>query len=148
MGFLRRRSSPDPPTVDPDIQRIHQAIEATKSGPPNVEEGATVDARALEDIRAWMTSRFDATEYDDVWSRRVALGYSLAQNDAPSETWFWVNALPTLTALRKGERHHPFVATAAGFADEAQRHLNNEDDSIKSAMTEINERFFGDEAGR
>jgi len=90
-----------------------------------------------------MSDQFDAGQYDAVWSRRVALGYSLAQNDASVETWFWVNALPALAALRTGEPHHPLVASAAGFADEAQRNMREQDDAVQGAMAEINKRFFG-----
>jgi hypothetical protein len=145
MGFWRKRPSRNAPTGDPDLQRFYQAVEAAESGPPTTEMGATVDATALEDIRTSMTRQFDAAQYDDAWRQRVELGYSLIQNGAPSEIWFWVNALPALAALREGERHHPLVATAAGYADEAQRNLTDPNDSIKSAMAEINERFFANE---
>jgi hypothetical protein len=143
MGLFRRKQTPRAPSSDPDIENFYRGVEAAEAGPPRHEEGADLNASDVESLQRWMSDQFDAGQYDAVWSRRVALGYSLAQEDAPAETWFWVNALPALAALRTGERHHPLVATAAGFADQAHRSLKGQSDAVDSVMSEINERFFG-----
>lgn len=71
----------------------------------------------LGKLRVSMKGRFDDSEYEAVWARRLGLGYSLAQEGASIETWFWVNALPALSALRS-----------------------------VTAMAEINERLFSSRA--
>jgi hypothetical protein len=90
-----------------------------------------------------MQQRFDGGDYAAVWERRVALGYSLSQNEAPAETWYWVNALPALAALRLGNRDHPFVATAAGYADQVFWSVAERDASMEATNAEIQQRFFG-----
>lgn len=89
-----------------------------------------------------MIQRFEAQEYEAVWERRVALGYSLSGEGAAPETWYLVNALPALAALRLGNRDHPFVATSAAFAEEAYRSMPERHEYIEAINSEIQQRFF------
>jgi hypothetical protein len=141
MGLFRRAQAARPPATDPDLERLNRALEAIDAGPSG-KEGAELKGD-LDSLRAWMKARFDAGDYDAVWSRRAALGLSLTQQEASPETWFWVNALPALAALREGERHHPLIATAAGYAEQAHRSIDGPPDpAADSTMAEIKKRFF------
>lgn len=111
--------------------------------PPGGEEGADMTGSEIEAIRAWMTDRFAADDYEAIWHRRLEPGRGLSGENVKTETWFWVNALSALAALRLGAKDHPLVATAAGFADQAYRQLPDQDDQARKAMSEINKRFFG-----
>jgi hypothetical protein len=90
-----------------------------------------------------MIERFNAGDYEAVWSRRLALGHALSGEDADPEVWFWLNALPALSELRQGRKDHPFVSTAAAWADEAYRGISERSDSVEGAMAEVNSRYFG-----
>lgn len=139
--LFRKKASTQ--NLDPDLAQFQRAMEAIEAGPTPGKEGVGISGAQLEQIRTWMQQRFDSGDYASVWERRVALGYSLTQDGAPAETWYWVNALPALAALRLDNRDHPFVATAAGFADQVYWGLSERTAAIESTNTEIQQRFFG-----
>jgi hypothetical protein len=127
----------------PDMERFHRMMKAVDEAPPAGKQGNGMASSEIETIRTWMADRFVAEDYEAVWHRRLELGLGLSGENVEMETWFWVNALPALAALRLGAKDHPLVATSAGYADQACRHLPDPDDQIQGAMSEINERFFG-----
>lgn len=128
---------------DPDLEQLNRALQAISDAPPAGSEGADMSGADIAEIQAWMGDRFAAGDYEATWHRRLALGYGLSGDGVETETWFWVNAFPALSALRLGEKDHPFVATSAGFADEAYRKLSEQSSPVQKAMSEINDRFFG-----
>jgi len=132
-----------PQENDPDLDRFHRAMKAIEEAPPSGKEGVGMTGGEIEAIRTWMTGRFAADDYEAIWHRRLELGLRLSGENVKTETWFWVNALPALAALRLGAKDHPLVSTAAGFADDAYRNLSGQDDQAQEAMAEINRRFFG-----
>jgi hypothetical protein len=95
-----------------DLQQFNRAVQAARDAPPVGKEGAGMSNGQIAEIQAWMRNRFDVGDYETIWHRRLALGYALSGDGIETETWFWINAFPALSALRLGEKDHPFVATA------------------------------------
>jgi hypothetical protein len=144
-----RPSQPNSPSLvetqheDPDLERFHRVMKAVDEAPPSGKEGASMAGGDIEATGAWMANRFAAGDYEAVWHRRLELGLGLSGDKVDTEKWFWLNAHSALAALRLGAKDHPLVSTAAGFADQAYWQLSNQNDQVREAMGEINERFFG-----
>lgn len=91
----------------------------------------------------WMASEFTQGQYGRVWEHRLRLGLEFSQDGVADRDWFWLNAFPTLSALRAETNpagRHPLVSTCAGFADQVYRSL---DEPEREANDEIHRRFFG-----
>lgn len=142
VGLFSRRNNPQP-DPDPALEQFHRSVKAVEEGPPPGNEEVDASDAGLEQVRGWMTERFEAGDYAAVWERRIAFGYSLSGDAATTETWYWINAFAALAALRRGNRDHPFVATVAAFADEAYRNMTERPEPVEAANSEIQQRFFG-----
>lgn len=106
---------------------------------PVGDEGMTMTAQQLAAAAEWMAHRFAHDDHEAVWSRRLAIGYEASPDGLTADTWFWFNAHAALSALYLGERAHPFVATCAGYADQAQWDVGPD---AREAVSEIHERYF------
>jgi hypothetical protein len=137
MGWFTRKAAP---ARDADLDRLHAALEASRRQPEG-NDGSTMTAADVVATAEWMAARFGAGDYQPVWDRRLAIGYDLGPEGVPAATWFWFNAHPALAALRLGEKAHPFVATCAGYADQARWDVDEPE--ARAAVTEIHERYFG-----
>lgn len=132
------------PVGDTSSIRLDHPTAQNPSPPPiasvqGFDRPATPEPAELRAMVQRFHDQFSAGNYLEVWEERSSYGYSLDRDSLRGDDRFWIDALPTLAALRLGQREHPLVAGYAGLAEDSQDYLN---EKHRAAVQEINERYF------
>ena len=124
---------------DQDLDELHRALAAAQAAPTG-STGKTMSPRDLSRAVAISRQRFAAGDYEQVWQRRVALGYDCPSDQVPQPDRFWLNADAAIAALRLGHKDHPFTATCCGLAEsEVDRSAADQ----VAAVAEFKRLYFG-----
>jgi hypothetical protein len=126
-------------TDDPDLAALHAALAASQDAPAG-DSGSTMTPRQLERSVAISRHLYAQGRFEEVWERRLALGYGVPRDAMSQCDRFWLNAEAALAALKLGRRAHPFVATCCGLAEQDVDHGDPEQ---VAATAEFNRLFFG-----
>jgi hypothetical protein len=120
---------------DRELEQLQRKMALIESGPPPDTEPSDHWTEAdYERLHAWMLDRWGEAKYKEIWTRRIALGYGLAQRSATDSLWFWINAWPALSGLELHQRDHPILAMIVGTAEQA---MSSSDIDQKRAMADI-----------
>lgn len=119
----------------PDVHRVMAA--ATDAPVSNV--GDDLSPAQVVDEAHRLRQLLAANRNNEVWARRVQLGYGLQLDAVDRSAAFWVNAAAALAALRSGQKDHPMVAMCAGVCE---AYLDPADAEQMSAKDEIYQRYF------
>lgn len=123
---------------DPDLARLHLALEMSRDQ-PNGQEGKLMQPAQVSSEAQRLRERYRQGNYQFVWDRRVQLGYGVPEEGVASRDYFWLNAAPALAALKLGLKEHPMVSMCCGVAEQ---HADRSDPEQNAAVQDFNRLFF------
>lgn len=125
--------------LESSTQRAFDALDSGEMG----RVGNDMTGADIAPFAAWVEERFDAGDYASIWTRRLTMGYGLAQHDADLTTWQLLNARCAVAAIRIGQKQHPLTSTCAGFADQAYYSAGGPSNELATQFKLEVDRAFG-----